>query len=519
VCWTGAAHVAPEDEPRRSSFSLFVSGRPLGTRRSPEECTSKQIRRKANGRRGSIVRVENCAPKAARSTSVLVVSARDRAEFYQGCAITAALADENQSLIAVPAPPLAEHTISETVRFLGAVPEVISTEQAILLARARKDLEADLLRTRGADLERTFQRYFPGAVAHASTLSPTEIKTYAQGQPLLLSLGPEGLDQALLFGLLSRRQILQVSEATLSYALKHSRSAASYFVSLPHNVGFAYLDQFLEIKRKTRNSVHVGFFYHVGRLERELFALKAYLFSRLRPSDKRPFTMFFPLEHVSEALSYHSDRCRMYLGSSHPADVIRQALTAPSDLLFSFTHSNGLNMFFGPVVLCAKLGWDLGQAVAKAPPCFYQDICNRVLLPQESSARIGTLFIQSRVVFLFTCAGVLFSRAVYDTELSLTHQIACSPNVGILLTSLSGIEGTGPGLFFAKRYAENEPVGRVVAEVSAMHWNRWGVRRDPFLLFGDPEYRYGETDPIFDLRQIAKLPWASDLLTELGEAI
>ncbi|CCI26490.1 hypothetical protein MICAH_40002 [Microcystis aeruginosa PCC 9809] len=345
----------------------------------------------------------------------------------------------------------------------------------------------------------SYQLLYPEKYLQLAKTSQVTMASTIAGQAVVVAVSEEGLQQALPFALLTGRTLLYAENLDqLDGAFfKITQQATSFYVALPSDLKVDELEQLFAAKEDSLNPAPLGVFYPFGYIEREFFALKSFLFERYQLTSNLPFNFFYPLETKSQIIEV--GQMAFLVGKvRNKADILRR-LTSPAEYLFATPHSNGVDMSLGEVVLCARKNYGNNGSLTKVMPCFRADVCNR---KTQTNELLAPSALRSKVVFLYTCWGVLLRKSVYDVETSLAYQLAGSPYTAAILTTYSmSLLDRAAGLLVADLYSKNESLGRAVRDFNSYHFEKYQDTPHVVILFGDPEFRRGASTP-FNLHDI-----------------
>ncbi|MFI0206878.1 MULTISPECIES: hypothetical protein [Streptomyces] len=303
------------------------------------------------------------------------------------------------------------------------------------------------------------------------------------GKSLVLALGPEAYPTARRFGLLTGRPVIQSMLVPSSKELKGLQGSRSVTVVPPPDWRTRDLIDFLSTLRDSGFSSPVGFLYPLGARIRELFMLKSVLFGIAEQSPSR-YRLLYPLEGSSK--KFTASDADVIVGRGGGVDDIATLLNTPGDYLFATPHSNGVDMALGDLIMCAREDRSTRTAPpARSLPCFFDAPCSRL---NPSRKLFAATRIKSKVVFLYTCWGLMLKDSVYAAEESLGQRFASSPYTAALMTTPAlSLLDRAAGLLVGDLLREGRTVGASLNELNKLHFDRYSDTRDVAVLVGDPE--------------------------------
>ena len=145
-------------------------------------------------------------------------------------------------------------------------------------------------------------------------------------------------------------------------------------------------------------------------------------------------------------------------------------------------HSNGIDMDCGEAVICGKRKLAIGKGL-RVPPCFFGNVCNR------KGNKINPEEIDSSIVFLYTCWGILFSDAMYSLEIALsTNFVNSMKNAVYISTSQKSVLDNNAGELIYEYLIQGYSVGKAVNEYNKYHYSRFHDTSMSLIVLGDPDY-------------------------------
>jgi hypothetical protein len=394
-------------------------------------------------------------------------------------------------------------------RGLGFSPQVLGSQdlEELLKAWGLRD-EVDRLITSvgplpgSSDFLRALcQEGLPDRFLTLSNRTAAAVADGVAGRAVVLCGPDDGREIAWTYGLLSGRLVV-ISEGGLAdkRTFQALSSARSLYIAPPTIWKVGDLHALLAARRSAGCTVPMGFFYPFGRDEKEFFLLRSVLYNHPGRANRGPFTFIYPLETTGEAFSV--GQAEFFVGRAAGAAELAGVLQRPSEFFFATPHSNGVNMSLGSIVLCSREDRSPDSPPsAKAPPCFYADVCNR---ETTDNLRLGVSQLRSTVVFLYTCWGVLLRNAAFDVEVALGHRLAASPHVAAFLTTYSmSLLDRASGVYVAEAYSQGAPLGFVTAEFNRLHYEQFKDYDNVVVLFGDPELRLEKPAPLIISERVA----------------
>jgi hypothetical protein len=131
---------------------------------------------------------------------------------------------------------------------------------------------------------------------------------------------------------------------------------------------------------------------------------------------------------------------RRIVGANAPAEALRAALTAPTDVLTISTHSNGYDLLLGDhFALCTALNDDADRDLASAPSCRMSGACHRLKLPMAEVLASGRLIppeaLEARILLLFTCLGMVPTGSAVDPGWNYGGALLGNPSLAAMVTS------------------------------------------------------------------------------------
>lgn len=298
--------------------------------------------------------------------------------------------------------------------------------------------------------------------------------------------------------------------------LERTRDARSLFWGLPCDASLEHLERVHLARRVSKSEVPIGFFYPFGEIEPEVFVLKQILYSIYSSTMTAPCKIFF----ANTAESFHAqERNAEYLfGYGNDRVQLQKFLSTPSSVMYLNLHSNGVDAFMGSTVLCARKEFDgvLARGM-RALPCFTENCCNRVILPEEESALFGVSNIKAQVLCFSSCFGSLLQGASFSPETGLAHQVVRSPYVGALLATRGLTKGAHFNLLeLPKRICAGDSLGAAARDVNLKYYKGLQWYPDLFDLWGDPDYSLTGGENLLEESLAIKSPLLNDALEKEG---
>lgn len=293
-------------------------------------------------------------------------------------------------------------------------------------------------------------------------------------------------DQAVKYSLLTRRPLILINLSQYEVFFTHFSQAKSYFISFAEDLTTTSFVNFIDIKIKSGNDVPSAMMYPYGVVEREFFIIKSYLLTKYPyPYDER-FSFHFPLDYPN--LNYQSKNMSIFLGKQKDTKLLIDELAEPLHLLFSASHSNGVDMDIGNIVLCPRENKKIAKPLLqKAMPCFFDlNICSR---KSTSNEIIHIRHLKTKIAFFYTCWGLLLKGAIYDVTTSFARQIVLSPYIGLFITTytMSHLDKS-IALRFTELCFNNLAVGSIINSLNAEHYKAYDDIPNTLVVLGDPEF-------------------------------
>jgi hypothetical protein len=204
--------------------------------------------------------------------------------------------------------------------------------------------------------------------------------------------------------------------------------------------------------------------------------------------DDRPRVDLWPLRPFDVAQS----GARLFLGSDAAIDEVRQSLAIGASVTHVFTHSDGIDAFLGPGVLCALAGEFGPQGQWRSPRCHLTGQCHRLGLSVADALATGLLIspleVSARVMVWSTCLGIVPSDWVVAPSWSIAAQLLANPSVGAVITtwSIGALDER-----VCRRLSDHLAAGMSAGQSlhAALDDHQGGRPRLRMCLFGDPATR------------------------------
>lgn len=333
--------------------------------------------------------------------------------------------------------------------------------------------------------------YFKNKVAFDSNMKKNSATR--KQSAYVVSLSKSVSNQAIQYALLMNRLLILIKNAgdlNQIFSLFNAHAASSYFISFADDLNMSIFVDFLSKKSNMNNKVPFAIMYPYGDIEREFFVIKTFLFS----VSSYPYTcknsFHFPLEQPN--FFFQGKESHLYLGLHSNAEELRENLTQPLSLLFSMSHSNGVDMGLGRAVLCPRENEPiLDSSDTKAMPCFFDhNLCSRKTVDNKI-IEINKLKVY--VAFFYTCWGILLKNGLYDPIVSFARQLVLAPCVGTIISTytMSHLDNSIISKFL-NHAPKNLTISAIIRELNEQHYNAYLDNQHTLIVLGDPELKLNQ---------------------------
>lgn len=307
----------------------------------------------------------------------------------------------------------------------------------------------------------------------------------------VVSLSQTISQQAIQYALLMNRSLILIkSFEEVNQLFSLFEHASSYFISFSDDLDMLNFVDFLDKKNKNNNNVPFAIMYPYGDIEREFFVIKTFLFTISSYPYKYKNSFHFPLEQPN--FSFQGENAHLYLGQHSNLDELELVLTQPLNLLFSMSHSNGVDMGLGRIVLCPRENEPLlGNSDVRAMPCFFDlELCSR---KTANNKIIKLNKLKAYIAFFYTCWGILLKNGLYDTTVSFARQLVLSPCVGTIISTytMSHLDNSIISRFF-NYIQKNLTISEVIKKLNAQHYKAYLDNPHTLIILGDPELKLNQ---------------------------
>ncbi|PKM93600.1 MAG: hypothetical protein CVU84_14620 [Firmicutes bacterium HGW-Firmicutes-1] len=377
-----------------------------------------------------------------------------------------------------------QHTklIKESLDFLGI------EYQTVMLQDKIEPVEWDKLCNKMCDsilhnLIEVYKELYPNQLLD---LEVTKVKHEdLKDQPIIVGITEQGLEQALKGGILLGRTVVYINKLNaIADFFEISKMASSTILCFDEEFEVQQMKFILDQKTKAKNLVPIGFMYPFGQLNRENVITKAFIFNTYRKKAKL-FNFYYPLE--KQNASFKSEKFNFFIGNTQ--EEIKDYILKEAEFTFATPHSNGVDMSIGNVVLCAKKDYikEEEDEINRVMPCFYSDSCNRL---SQNRYYIGASEIKSKILFLYTCWGIVLKNGIYDVRTTLAYQFAKSVYSPILITTYAmSLLDRYAGPYIVDLYCMGKKIGEAIESYNNKHYEKYMDLNNVVVLFGDPEFK------------------------------